>query len=250
MKRHTLFFCILLLLIAASFCNAAGNRGRQQDVTTIGSGNTECLLDQLPIGDLSNEEALNLLYMFEEEKVARDVYSTLYGIWGNWTFDHIAMSEQKHMDAITSLMERYQLDTPLDADVVGSFVSDSMQDLYDTLVERGSVSLVEALQVGATIEDLDIYDLQEYVELTDNEDIQTVYQNLLRGSRNHLRSFAYQLGLNDEAYVAQYLAQEEVDAIINSERERGLAAADGSTVNGNAGGFRGQNQATQECLVE
>ena len=64
-----------------------------------------------------------------------------------------------------------------------------MQTLYDTLVEQGKYSLLDALMVGATIEDLDIKDLQEFSSQIDNEDILLVYSNLERGSRNHMRSF-------------------------------------------------------------
>jgi|LGOV01.1.fsa_nt_gb hypothetical protein len=248
MKRHIIYFCILLLLITTSFSSAAGGRGGQQ--MTAPMGTVECLIDQLPIGVLSVEDELNLLHMVEEEKVARDVYSALYGTWGHWTFDHIATSEQRHMDAVASLMERYQVELPMEFEVVATFDSDSMQDLFDALVNRGSISLVDALQVGATIEDLDIYDLQEYLALTDNEDIQTVYQNLLRGSRNHLRSFVYQLSLNGEEYVAQYLTQAEVDAIVATERERGLATANGANMDNGDRGSRGQRQSSQDCLLD
>jgi hypothetical protein len=66
----------------------------------------------------------------------------------------------------------------------------------------------------------------------DNIDIRTVYQNLLKGSRNHLRAFAYQLSLLKSSYVAQYLSQEEIDAIIDSPWERGRYDENGEPVSG------------------
>nr|WP_320048939.1 DUF2202 domain-containing protein [uncultured Desulfuromonas sp.] len=250
MKLSSLIMCILCVLLTASLSLAAGYRsGAEQTPASNGSslaGTVDCLISQLPLEELSDEEAAELLYMYEEEKVARDVYTALYATWGHWVFDHIANSEQRHMDAVACLLERYELDFPLNADTVGMFDSDAMQDLYDALVERGSISLIDALHVGATIEDLDIYDLQEYLAQTDNEDIMTVYQNLLRGSRNHLRSFVYQLSLNDVEYVAQYLTQEEVDAIVNSEREAGLANANGGSMN-SEDKEAGQYQNLQDC---
>nr|WP_320114938.1 DUF2202 domain-containing protein [uncultured Desulfuromonas sp.] len=250
MKSSSLIMSLLCVLLTASLCVAAGYRGGsgQQTPASNGSalaGTVDCLIDQLPLEELSEEEAAELLYMYEEEKVARDVYTALYATWGHWVFDHIATSEQRHMDAVAYLLERYELDFPLNADTVGMFDSDSMQDLYDSLVDRGSASLIDALHVGATIEDLDIYDLQEYLAQTDNEDIMTVYQNLLRGSRNHLRSFVYQLSLNDVEYAAQYLTQEEVDAIVNSEREAGRANANGGSMDSTD--RAGQNQNLQDC---
>ncbi|MDH4364740.1 MAG: DUF2202 domain-containing protein, partial [Acidimicrobiia bacterium] len=48
---------------------------------------------------------------------------------------------------------------------------------------RGSGALVDALTVGATIEDLDIADLR--ARATDTPAIALVYANLERGSPNH-----------------------------------------------------------------
>ena len=43
--------------------------------------------------------------MREEEKLARDVYLTLYDIWGTPAFNNIASSEQTHMDAVLMLID-------------------------------------------------------------------------------------------------------------------------------------------------
>ena len=222
-QTATAILITLLCLASIPACAEGRGFGRQQLNTT---GTVVSLIDSLPFEYLDEEEILALLHMYEEEKVARDVYSTLFGIWGHWVFEHIAMSEQKHMDAVGDLLARYEIALPENAVISNVFESAEMQNLYNVLVEQGRMSLVDTLLVGATIEDLDIYDLQEYVELTDNEDIQTVYQNLLRGSRNHMRSFIYQLTLNDITYTPQYLTQEEFGDIISTERERGLISGD------------------------
>jgi len=49
------------------------------------------------------------------------------------------------------------------------------------------------LIVGITIEDLDIKDLQEKLKITDNNDVKMVFENLMKGSRNHMRSFYKQI---------------------------------------------------------
>jgi len=68
---------------------------------------------------------------------------------------------------------------------------------------------------------LDIYDLQRLMKETDNDDIKIVYQNLLKGSRNHLRAFDCQLQRYNISYEAQFLTQEEYDRIANSRQETG-----------------------------
>ncbi len=140
-------------------------------------------------GDLTQEEADALLFLREEEKLARDVYTVLYDEWGQKTFSNIAASEQRHMDSVKTLLEAYGLADPVGADTPGAFTNSELQAAYDALVAQGGQSLEEALKVGVTIEDLDIEDLQALLATSPSADIAEVAQNLLKGSENHLNSF-------------------------------------------------------------
>ncbi len=62
---------------------------------------------------LSQEEIDDLVYLREEEKLARDVYLHLYNTWGQWIFENIAASEQQHMDAVKTLLDRYGIHDPV-----------------------------------------------------------------------------------------------------------------------------------------
>ena len=93
--------------------------------------------------------------------------------------------------------------------------------MYNQLVEQGSISISDAMQVGATIEDLDIFDLENALVKIDNQDIKLVYENLTKGSRNHLRSFYSNILILEETYVPQFITQEKFDAIVNSPMEKG-----------------------------
>ena len=181
---------------------------------------------QLPKQELDEQEKEGILHMREEEKLARDVYLTLYEKWGLPIFRNIARSEQNHMDAVKVLIEKYGLEDPVEEvhDEVGKFVNPEIQQLYNQLVEEGSKSLEDALKVGATIEDLDIKDLEEYASETDNADIKTIYNNLMKGSRNHLRAFTSQLESRfGVTYHCQYIPETQCQEIINSDWERGIA---------------------------
>jgi len=160
--------------------------------------------------------------MREEEKLARDVYLRLYDLWNINIFKNIAASEQTHTDAIKALLDSYSLDDPMSNDENGVFANDDLQALYNQLVDQGSQSLEDALKVGAAVEEIDILDLEKYIAQTDNADIQMVYENLLKGSRNHLRSFAETIQKQTGAtYQPQYLPEDEYQAIVGSEIERG-----------------------------
>ncbi|MDA3855317.1 MAG: DUF2202 domain-containing protein [Candidatus Woesearchaeota archaeon] len=121
-------------------------------------------IDAYPIEELSQEEMNGLLLMKEEEKLARDVYLELYDIWSQQIFTNIASSEQTHTTAVKSLLDKYDIEDPMTNDERGVFENQELQDLYNQLVEQGSNSLVDALSVGATVEDLDIKDLQDLLD--------------------------------------------------------------------------------------
>jgi len=213
--------------------NANAGAGEVTDHTSNGDGTGISVLD-IPASDLTLEETASLLFMREEEKLARDVYNALYEIWGQPTFTNIAASEQAHMDEIKLLLDRYNLADP--ALEPGSFSDPELQALYDQLVAQGSVSLAEALKVGAAIEEIDILDLQERLAKTDNADIQQVFNNLMIGSYNHLNAFAGVLSMQTgEIYQPQYLSADAYAAIVT-----------GQTGNGNQGqGSQGQGSQGQ-----
>ncbi|MDV3239819.1 MAG: DUF2202 domain-containing protein [Gammaproteobacteria bacterium] len=171
--------------------------------------------------ELDATEAQGLTYMREEEKLARDVYRYFYPMWEAGLFENISESEQSHFEAIGELLATYRLDDPAAQDLPGVFVNPDLQALYDLLIATGSGSELAALQVGALIEETDMVDIVEALAATDQPDITVVYENLLRGSRNHLRAFVAAIEALGVPYTAQVLPQEEVDAIVDSPMERG-----------------------------
>ncbi len=66
----------------------------------------------LGVGSLDEGEVVALIYTREEEKLARDTYLTLYGVWEMPVFSNIAASEQSHMDAVLRMLEKYGLEDP------------------------------------------------------------------------------------------------------------------------------------------
>jgi len=169
---------------------------------------------------LNSTEIESLLFMREEEKMARDVYITMYAAWDDVVFNNIAQSEQDHMDAIKALLDKYNLADPV-IDSISVFNDHELQELYTELLARGEISHMEALYVGALIEEVDMQDIQEAITSIENEDMIRTYESLLKGSRNHLRSFVSKIENQGAVYEAQVLTQEEVDAIVDSPMERG-----------------------------
>ena len=163
---------------------------------------------------LSEEEAAMLTYMREEEKLARDVYLLMYETWDAAIFDKIADSEQKHMDTMLKKLTKYHLPDPALAE--GEFTDEGLQEKYDALTSDGLKSYVDGLYVGATIEEIDMIDIQYAIDITTPVDLVVAYDHLLEGSKNHLRAYVGALATQGVSYAPQFISQELFDAIMEN----------------------------------
>lgn len=139
---------------------------------------------------LDTAKKATLLFMYQEEKLARDVYITLGQKYPTaTTFASIQLSEQTHIDAVESLCIKYDVDiSNINESQVGVFIIPELQALYNTLVAQGSVSLLEAQKVGVIIETKDIVDILAAEEGMPS-DVVKKFENLRAGSYNHLDAF-------------------------------------------------------------
>lgn len=201
----TLVILSMLLLLSVSFLCACSNDNE---------GNNTYTLDQT----LNESDRNALLFMLEEEKLARDTYIFLNNQWSLNQFANIKNSEQTHMDAVESLLIQYDIEYNILP--IGEFANQDLQNFYNQFILDGSVSQISALKIGATIEDLDIVDLQNYIEVTTNTDLISVFNSLRCGSRNHLRSFVFGIENSGSTYEPQFLTSEEYNTIINGSHER------------------------------
>jgi len=143
---------------------------------------------------LSVTEKDNILYLYEEEKLAHDIYVAMYNLYGAYIFNNISESEQRHMDSVAKLISKYELDDTVVYNDPGIFLNEDIEILYGDLLEEGEKDLTSALGVGVKIEVMDIGDIEDMLKETDKADIERVLSNLLDGSKNHLDAFNTQLG--------------------------------------------------------
>ncbi len=167
---------------------------------------------------LTDSDKNALLFMLEEEKLARDTYTYLWEVWQINPFTNIKSSEQSHMDAIAQVLTSYGIQyTILPA---GQFADSLLLNFYNQFVTSGSINSSNALQIGATIEDLDISDLEEYTAQSTNETVINVFNSLECGSRNHLRSFVSSIVSAGGSYTPQFISQDYYGIIISSSNEK------------------------------
>jgi len=164
---------------------------------------------------LSQAEINDLKFLREEEKLARDVYLYAYDKYQLKIFNNISQSEQRHMNSVLNLLNKYGIPDSASTEK-GVFNNPDLQKLYNSLTKQADISSVEALKAGATIEDLDINDIEDFTANTTKTDLLNVYGNLNCGSKNHIRAFTRWLENEDVTYIPQYLSIEEYNVILSS----------------------------------
>ncbi len=158
------------------------------------SDSTDSTDNDTPVVGLTEEQKDRLFFIYQEEKVARDVYIYLGNIYTNEsTFASIQLSEQRHMDAAQELCESYGIDISMvdESEMdYGVFHVDYLQNLYDELIVVGRDSILDALKVGKQVEEVDIGTLTESITSMDMpDDIVRTYEILREGSYNHLEAY-------------------------------------------------------------
>jgi len=141
---------------------------------------------------LTNDQAEDILYLLEEEKMARDLYTAFGEQWNLRVFANISSSEDRHMSRVADLADSYGLEYRILPP--GEYVLPEIRDLYASLLDQGMASSRAALEVGRSVEILDIADLDSMIDLDPPGDVAAVLESLRRGSENHLQAFERQLG--------------------------------------------------------
>ena len=170
--------------------------------------------DGAALAALTAREKDGLLFIWEEEKAARDLYNGLYEKNNMTIFLDLVRSESSHMDQARSVMEKHGLDVP--PDEPGRFQNQTLQEIHDQLLAEGLQSDQDALTVAAVFEEISIVDLEKELSASQAEDVRTVYEGLLAGSRKHLRSYVSDLKDQGIEYQPRYLEGEEFQKIVKS----------------------------------
>lgn len=217
MKTKNMFIAVLLMTTASLGFTSCNNSPVVDDEYFEKSASIPVITD---FPELVSGEETGILLMREEEKMAHDVYVVFGQTTDLAIFDNIASSETNHYNAIGYLISSYKLTDP-STGVEGTFTNPDLAALYEKLVAAGKVSLTEALKTGALIEETDIADLEKLMAATSNSALLQIYDNLLRGSRNHLRAFVSTLATYQIEYTPTVLSTEAYTLIVTTPMETG-----------------------------
>ena len=184
-------------------------------ITAILLSNSSYVSYDKALVPLSQAEINDLKFLREEEKLARDVYLYSYDKYQLMIFDNISQSEQRHMNSVLNLLNKYGIPDSASTEI-GVFNNPNLQKLYNSLTKQADISSVEALKAGATIEDLDINDIDNFTANTTKPDLLNVYGNLNCGSKNHIRAFTRWLENEEVTYTPQFISMDEYNVILSS----------------------------------
>lgn len=187
---------------------------------------------------LDSNEQTHLFFMREEEKLARDVYLTIGTMYPNAAiFGNIDDSEQRHTMAVKAKIEKYGYEDPNTNDNIGVYTGvygDYFKEKYYQFIDRAAINDLDALYVGAYIEELDVMDINQCPAVivatdngindvtecgkvyTKNSDIKRLYNSLLNGSENHLQAYVRNIEkhIGEGNYQAQVLTQGQVNQLL------------------------------------
>lgn len=220
MKTSKLFLVLAIALFAFASCSEDINSTETDEAIAAEvdekSAEVAALCGTCDFtGTLTEAEITSLMEMREEEKFAREVYLAMNTLYDYRVFANISKSENAHTSAVLYLINGFGLTDPTPSGST-EFSNPLFTDLYAQLTEKGSVSLVEALKVGAFIEEYDIADLERHLVETENATVAKVYGNLLRGSKFHLKAFTNALKIQGETYTPTVLSVEAYNEIIGN----------------------------------
>lgn len=195
---------VVLLVSVTTWAVLENSRANQQRAAGPASDadmNVNETLDEHGITLLDKEQASNnvstaseLAFLLEEEKLAHDVYQSMYDKWGSRIFTNIQGSETMHQKMVLALIESRNLPDSR-TDDFGKFNDLALQKFYDELIAQGNQSVTDAYKVGVAVEERDIADLKQTLTTLDpkDTDVKDVIENLIHASENHLRAFNRQL---------------------------------------------------------
>ncbi len=186
-----------------------------EGIMTLTSGQAMTSAATATAATLTSREKEGMLFIWEEEKAARDLYMSLYDKNNLTIFMNLVRSEQSHMDQAKAIIDKYGLTIPGN-DEQGVFPNQTLQKIHDDLLAEGLRSDQDALKVAAAFEEISIMDLEKEISATKTEDIRVVYQGLLAGSRKHLRSYVADLQGRGIQYAPKYLSKSEFEETIKA----------------------------------
>jgi hypothetical protein len=191
MKKILMVSTLLFSSLAMTGCMGNGGYGQQSINRGTSTAATAPVYNNTNSVNSNSAIQSSLAYMYDEERLAKEVYLAIYQRQPVSQLSKIASkAEGRHIDAVKDLAQRYGVATPYQQ--AGRYQNSHIQSLYNKLYAKGIRSRKDALEVGCIVEVVDVDDLNNYIseaQRANAQDVVQTYNFLLKGSYNHYWAF-------------------------------------------------------------
>jgi hypothetical protein len=137
-------------------------------------------------GTLTAAQRTELARLAEEEKLNHDLYTAFTKAYGLPVFENLAAAEANHLQALRTLMDRYDIADPTAGKAAGVFASATVQAGYDRLLAQGKAGQQAALRAARAVEQNAIASYGEAIDGLNAPAAERVYSNLRATETRHL----------------------------------------------------------------
>src|SRR6476620_4362177 len=166
---------------------------------------------------LSPAETKALINLHDNQKLSLFVYDSLYAIWGINPFGNIRSAESQHVNFLDDVADNYalELETNEPGNSAATFTTPQAETIYQESISKGSLSVVDALKMGARLEEMSLQVLHNAKAVTIKSDLLHTFDILAMGSKNNLQAFNRRLKMYGITYEPGFLEQKDFRNIIN-----------------------------------
>jgi hypothetical protein len=171
--------------------------------------------------DIKNNREL-FLKLYQEEKMAYDLYGEFYERWSLSVFNKVQQREAKHVWCVERIMDNYGFTYKANTKA-GSYPDKEIQKIYDEVTVNGCISDLAALEAAAFIKEKHIYELREWIRYQEDEYIVKVIFLMESAAQSHLRAFVNSIRLSGSDYRPVFLNEDEFSHIMDSDKNKTIA---------------------------
>ncbi|MEO8513275.1 MAG: DUF2202 domain-containing protein [Ignavibacteria bacterium] len=171
--------------------------------------------------DIKNKKDL-FLKLYQEEKMAYDLYGEFYERWSLSVFSKVQQREAKHVWCVERIMDNYGFKYKSNTKA-GLYSDKEIQKIYDELSVNGCISDLAALEAAAFIKEKYIYELRESIRYQEDEYIVKVIFLMESAAQSHLRAFVNSIRLSGSDYNPVFLSEDEFSHIMELDKNKTIA---------------------------
>lgn len=154
------------------------------------------------------------LKLYQEEKLAYDLYGEFYERWSLGVFNKVQQREAKHVWCVEKIMDNYGYDYEIN-DKSGLYPDREIQKIYDDLSVKGCISDLAALEAAAYIKEKHICQLRERIRYQEDEYVVKVIFLMESAAQSHLRAFVNSIRLSGSDYSPVFLTDDEFSNVMD-----------------------------------